>query len=70
MSVVAEAHARYEKSKKTVVLDKNVFQVCEIKLREIGLISKKLLFIHFDGQTWNILYTNSDMSHFKNIQIT
>lgn len=44
---------RYEKL--SVIADKRTFKVCEIKEKEIGLVRKKFLYVHFDGRQWNIL---------------
>jgi hypothetical protein len=60
--------ASYKKSTQTLTLDNRVFKVCDIKEERLGLVRRKILFLHFDGNTWNILLCNegfTDIKHYK-----
>lgn len=65
MTPLIETPIKYENLKKTIVLDKREFSVCEIKEKEIGLLRKRLLFVHYDGERWDLLLTNLDLTDVK-----
>jgi hypothetical protein len=52
----AKLAAEYEKS--VTVHDERQFEVCTVKQIEEGLISKRYVFVHFDGKGFNILTTD------------
>jgi hypothetical protein len=58
----------YKKTAKTLTLDRRVFKVCEIKEERLGLL-RSILFVHFDGKTWNILHSNEDFRDVKNFKL-
>ena len=60
ITVGLKGKVTYEKTTKTLKLDRRVFKVCEIKEESLGLFGRKILFVHFDGDTWNILHANED----------
>jgi len=60
-----ETPIKYERLKKSVVLDKKVFKICEIKEKEVGRLRKRLLFIHCNGKIWDLLLTNLDVTDVK-----
>jgi hypothetical protein len=63
--VSLKGEVAYRKSTKTLILDRRVFKVCEIKEERFGLLRRKILFIHFDGNTWNILHSNENFTDTK-----
>jgi len=65
MPASIETPIRYEKLKKSVILDTRVFKTCEIKEKEVGRLRKKLLFIHYNGKMWDILLTNLEVTDVK-----
>ena len=60
----------YKKETKTVIFDKRVFKVCQVKEERLGIFRRKILFVHFDGQTWNVLHANEDFTDVKSFKIT
>lgn len=62
-------HFKYERAKITEVLDKRIFNICECKEKEIGVVRKKLLYLHFDGSQWRILLIAPDLSEFKYLKV-
>lgn len=64
-----ESPIRYERLKKSVVLDRKIFKICEVKEKEFGRLSKKSLFIHYDGKKWDILIANPDFSKIRYFQL-
>lgn len=65
MTPLIETPIKYENLKKTIVLDKREFSVCKIREKEVGLLRKRLLFIHYDGEVWDVLFTNLDLTKVK-----
>ena len=59
---------KYEKSKQRIELDNDVFETCKVKHIKSGLFRKSLVFLHFDGETWNLLRVNNDWSKIENFQ--
>lgn len=66
---IANFGAKYERSKKSVVLDNKVFEKCKIKMIEQGLLSKSHTFVHFDGERWNILLMDLKKGTINNFKI-
>ena len=67
MTPLIEPPIKYENLKKTIVLDKREFSVCEIKEKEVGLLRKRLLFVHYDGEIWDLLFANLDLTEVKHL---
>lgn len=59
----------YTKTTKTLTLDNRVFKVCEVKEERLGLLRRKILFVHFDGKTWNVLHANEDFTNVRNYKL-
>jgi hypothetical protein len=60
-----KGEASYERTTKTLTLDRRVFKVCEVKEERLGTLRRKILFVHFDGKIWNILHSDEDFTDIK-----
>ena len=54
-----EAKAEYEKKHATLILDPRIFDLCKVKQVELGLLRKRIIFVHYDGKRWDILVYNT-----------
>jgi hypothetical protein len=54
--------SKYEMLREVITLDKKYFKICEVKEKEIGIIKRRFLYIHFDGKQWRILRLDVDLS--------
>lgn len=60
LAALPKFEAKYKRLKKTLVIERRNFKICEVKEREIGFIKKRVLYIHFDGRVFSVLQvTNS-----------
>jgi hypothetical protein len=60
---------RYERIRSTTILDERIFKVCDIKEKEIGIVRRWLLYLHFNGKTWKILLLKPDLSEVKYFEL-
>jgi hypothetical protein len=59
-----------KKTSNTVTLDRRYFNVCEAKIERLGVLRRNILFVHFDGKTWNILHANEGFTDVKNFKLS
>ncbi|KPV63638.1 MAG: hypothetical protein AOA66_0770 [Candidatus Bathyarchaeota archaeon BA2] len=52
----------YKRIKLTTVLDGRLFKICDIKEKEIGIVRKRFLYLHYDGNMWKVLSITPDLS--------
>ena len=43
-----------KKEKKTIVFESNAFDICTVNCKEFGIIFKKLVYAHHDGEKLHI----------------